>query len=161
MTDFDIRKAIRSVIDDTDLASPDDIAAKVVGDIPAKALRDVAQVLLREYVRIELTRERMHESPRPMSSRSSKVSAIRTAASEWARRLRERVYVGDAEWKLLGECTYENLQYLAADRHEHAARNLAAAIRFEVLADALQKHGVEHVADLPSPVLDEAGEVAA
>lgn len=150
--DFDIRQAVRAVIDETDLASPDEIADKVVGNVPTSQLRRVVRVLLRDFVRIELHSGRQPAPPPPVGQ-SSKVTAIRDAAPRWAAMLRQRVHVGNSEWKFLAECSYENLMFLATERRQNAARNLKAANGYEVLAKALTTHGVSRVEDLPTSVV--------
>lgn len=159
MTDFDIRKAVHAVMDETDLTSPEEIAAKVAESVPAKDLRRVLATVLRDYVRVEIGRERMTGPPAPNSNRSAKVTAIRDAAPRW---LRERVFVGGSAWLLLADCSYENLKFLESERLENAARSAAAAERYGRLADLVKRHKVSRVADLPRRVLDaEEGQAAA
>lgn len=153
MSDFDIRTAVRAVMDETDLTSPEEIAAKVAESVPQRDLRRVLATVLREYVRVEIGRARMHTSqPEPTkANRSAKVTAIRSAADRW---LRERVFVGDSTWLLLGECSYDNLKFLESERLENAARSAAAAERYGRLANLVKRHKVSRVADLPRRVLD-------
>jgi hypothetical protein len=158
MSAYDIRAAVRAVMDETDLTSPEEIAAKVAESVPAKSLRAVLATVLRDYVRIELGRDR---SPvlRPAPTGSAKVRAYREYAQRW---LRERVFVGDSGWKLLGDCTYENLRYLEQERLVNAERSRLAAARYATLAELVQRHSVARVADLPAALLTEAeGQVAA
>lgn len=149
MSDFDIRKAVRAVMDETDLTAPEEVAAKVVESIPANRLRSVLTFVLRDYVRLEFGRARMNGNAPAPASRSSKVTAIRDAAPVW---LRERVSTADG-WTMLGDCTYENLLYLVADRLQNAARSTAAAEKYQRLADLVAKHKVARVSDLPRKVL--------
>lgn len=159
---FSIRSAVRAVIDDTDLASPEEIAAKVAESIPAKELRAVVAVVLRDYVRIQLHQGRLSTSfvspsdVKPSDVKpngSAKVRAIRDAAPRW---LRDRVYIGAAGWTLLGECTYENLLYLESERLDNAAASTAAAQRYARLAALVKRYKVARVADLPKRVLAES-----
>lgn len=154
MSDFDIRATVRAVMDETDLTSPEEIAAKVAESVPQRELRRVLATVLREYVRVEIGRARMTTSrpePEVKPSRSAKVTAIRGAAPRW---LRERVFVGDSTWLLLGECTYDNLKFLESERQVNAARSAAAAERYGRLAGLVKRHKVSRVADLPRRVLD-------
>jgi hypothetical protein len=161
MTDFSLRALVRNVLDETDLTSPDEIAEKVAASIPKEQLRAVLALTLRDFVRIEMTRSRSagqndEKQPRP-ANRSAKVSAIRDAAPKW---MRERVYVGTT-WKLLAECTYDNLMFLVADRSALAAQNQAAAERYQKIADAVKRARVACVADLSKAAITRLEAVAA
>lgn len=156
MSDFDLRGTVRAILDETDLAAPEEIAEKVIGAIPKDAIPSVLRMLLREWVHVELSRARMKapESTAPSSAkpnRSAKVQAIRDAAPGW---LRDRVWIGGGAYALVGDCTYENLQFLQADREQSAARHLASADAFARLAGLVRKHKVPRVGDLPKRVLD-------
>jgi hypothetical protein len=162
MTDFSLRALVRNVLDETDLTSPDEIAEKVAASIPKDQLRAVLAMTLRDFVRVEMTRVRSagqnddKAQPRP-ANRSAKVTAIRDAAPKW---MRERVYVGTT-WKLLAECTYDNLMFLVADRSALAAQNSAAADRYQKIADAVKRARVACVADLSKAAITRLESVAA
>jgi len=158
-TDYDVRAAIRSVINETDLASPDDISDKVATNVPERQLRAVLADVLREFVRVELTRHRsgiaspvasQSESPVAAAAVSAKRAAIVDYAARW---LRERVAVAENEWKLLGDCHRGDLLYLAEARRRNAERSLSAAGRYDRYAVALAEHGAARVADLPHAVI--------
>lgn len=162
MTDFDIRAAIREVVETSDLTDPGEIATKVAEQVPAKALRGVLVDVLRDYVRITLHSFTSWRRPepgqdsdarRPISSRSAKVAAYQSQAREHARLLRQPVAVESNVWKQFGECSTDDLDFLASERRDNAARNLAAAERFEKYAAALEEHSAETVADLPDAVI--------
>lgn len=154
---YDIRAAIREVVETSDLTDPGEIAMKVAGDVPQKALRSALAVALRAMVRIELHSYTSWRRPEPEPSRtgqptqtrSAKVAAVRA----WARVLRKPVAVSENVWKAFGECTAEDLDFLAADRRENAAQSIAAAERFEKYAAALDEHGAATVADLPDDAI--------
>jgi hypothetical protein len=115
-------------------------------------------------------RQTMEEQPGAFASprltqsakraRSAKVAAIRDAAPKW---LRDRLNTGGdpREWKRVGDCTFSDLMFAAAQRREQAARTSAAAERLEALAELLRAHKVELVRDLPQSVLVEMGGAAA
>lgn len=158
MSAYDIRAAVKAVIDETDLTSPEEIAAKVAEMVPGRDLRPTLATVLRDFVRIELGRARSgayqptaQVPPDRLTNRSAKVSAIRDAAPRW---LRERVYTGESGWLLLGDCSYDHLKYLQSERLENAARSAAAADRYGRLADLVKRHKVSRVSDLPRRVLD-------
>jgi hypothetical protein len=158
MAEYDIRKAVKAVMDGSDLASPEEIATKVAEGVPPRNLRSVLATVLRVYVRVELGRERMATSPRQApeakapvkANRSAKVAAIREAAPRW---LRDRVFVG-TQWLLLGDCSYVHLKFLESERTANASRSAAAAARYGHLAELVKQYHVSRVADLPRAVLD-------
>jgi len=154
MSEFDVRKAIRAVMDETDLTAPEDVAAKVAESVPAKHLRSALEVALRDYVRISFHRASTRwtrSTPAPAANQSAKVTAIREVeAPRW---LRERVYAGPAGWLFLGDCTEANLRYMEAERVENARRSEAAAEWFAGLAALVAQHKVGRVAELPVQVL--------
>lgn len=148
MTEFDIREAVRSVIDETDLTAPEDIAAKVAESVPARQLRPVLADVLRDYVRLELGRERRHNEL-PLPGRSAKRAAIAEYGQRW---LRDRVSVAN-EWKMVGDCTQDDCLAVAAERRENARRNEAMAELWEARAALLKRHRVRRLADLPADAL--------
>jgi hypothetical protein len=161
MTDFDLRTAVRAVIDETDLTDPGDIAAKVAEQIPAKILRAVVVSLLRDYVRVvfhsypPMRGGENHSRPKPVASPSAKVSAIRRAAPGW---LLRRVHVGDS-YLMLSDCGYDHLAYLAQARHAKAAQTTAAAEWYERAAAAVRDAKVSTLGQLPADALDRLGEI--
>jgi hypothetical protein len=156
---MDLNAAVADVLDSTDLVTPEEIAHKVVGDIPDEDLRAVLTLVLPGYVRGVIYRRRAHNpylTGSPPPARSAKVAAIRDTWSQPA--LRDRVHVGDGEWKLLGHCTYRDLMCAAMERRRLAQANLAKADHFEALANLLTARDVTHVADLPADDLDQWGD---
>lgn len=151
--DYDIHQTIRSTIAGSSLRGPREIAGKVAENVPQKHLRSVLAATLQEFVRQELQKARRPLSPvasAPRSGRSAKVSAIRDG---WRKTLAGQFHVGNSEWQVLADCSYENVQFLAAERHEHARRTAAAGAMFDALAEAMKAHGVDRVGDLPESVL--------
>jgi hypothetical protein len=171
MSDFNLRAAVRDVIDSTDLADPRDVAAKVAESIPSRDLRRALTEALATFVRVEFGRGRM-TSGRPAadetehaSARSAKVAAFRKHAEQWRKKLRDRVHVGGSHWLLLADCSYENLTLAAEERRQLAAANAVAAERYERYAKAVEAAGVERFGDLPEStlrdLLSDEGEAAA
>lgn len=76
-----------------------------------------------------------------------------TAASSYRRRLAASVQTAEG-WTTLGACVVEQVDYLAQVRRKKAAEDMAAAIRFEKLAQAMRDYNANKVQDLP----DEIGE---
>lgn len=151
MSEFNLRAAVDRVIDESSLIDPREIARKVAESVPARARVDALAEALTDYVRIRQNgRRRLNPVIGPASARSPKVAAIR---DDWRRYLQDSVHVGDAVHLPLGQCTYADLMYAATERQTLAARNLAAAQRYDALAELLKQHDAERVADLPADVL--------
>lgn len=92
---------------------------------------------------------------RPRAARPvgrSKAAAMR---AWWRRELDKRVHVGPAseDWKVFGDCLFEDLMFMAQERRDLAARNSAKAEEYAQLADVLKAHDVKQVRDLPEEVL--------
>lgn len=161
MTEFDLRAAVIEVLDTTSLTEPSDIAAQVAKDVPAKQLRAALTEALVSFVANVNQRRRMNNpllghAPQVRSGRSTKVAGI---ANWWAAALRDRVHV-DGGWKLLRDCTFDDLMFAAAERREHARRNEAKADQYETLAKLLREHSVDRVADLPPSAINDWGTAA-
>lgn len=152
MSTFSLSAAVRAVIDETNIADPRELAAKVAEGVPSKHLRDALAEALATYVRVQFTRDR-EPVPVPVPNRSAKVAALQAHAERWRRVLLDRVHVGNGCWSLLTDCSYDHLMFMVAERRANAAANLAAADRYAALADLVQHHRVARVGDLPDTVL--------
>lgn len=159
MTDYDVRAAIREVVEHSDLSDPGEIAAKVAENVPAKVLRTVFTDVLREYVRIALHSyskwgragaaaegDESESSAHP--AKSAKVSGYQS----WARILRQPVSVEGNAWKPFGQCFTADVDYLASSRRKIAENVLAEAARYEKYAAAMREHGAPVVSLLPEEV---------
>jgi hypothetical protein len=159
MTDFSLIATVRAVIEETDLASPVEIADKVIEMVPRAAVRAALVEALPYVVQAELSRQPRSAGPqaatetvRRIQNPSAKVRAIRQHAEEWRARLRHRISVGGGEWKFLADCTATDFRTAATRRRAHAAGALANAVEFEAYAAALDEHKVSRFADLPEDV---------
>jgi hypothetical protein len=151
MSDFSLIALIRKVIDETDLANPADIAAKVAEMVPPKSVREAFAQALPFVVQVEVSR--YHSAPpRRSANPSSKVAALRDYADVWRVKLRERISVGNHDWKLLADCSATDFRQAAEGRRVHAAGALANAARFDTYAAACEEHKVARFADLPEKV---------
>lgn len=183
MDDFNLRRLVREVLGSTTMTDPTAIAVEVDRRIGDEDCRAALRQALRSLVRLEITRVRKDgdvpppepevvsnvtpivsggvpvptQAARPKGS--AKVAAIREMG---AAKLRELMHVGEGEWRRLGDCSFADLMFAAAERHELASRNTARAVWFEELAEAVRAAGVERVRDLPTEVLRaRLGDVAA
>lgn len=75
-------------------------------------------------------------------------------ASWWQQVLGERVYVGEARWKTLGDCTFDDLQFCIGERQDQIAALQGQIVKYEVIAAAMQQHAAEKVADLPEGAVE-------
>lgn len=157
MTDFDLRKLVRDVCENSTVADPAALAKEVNQQIK-RTERDAAlEAALPLFVQNILGQLRMR-SHRPVPvipQPSRKVQGIRET---WRRMLRDRINVGPdvSDWKFLADCTAEDLDYAASIREEHARRNAARAEQYRQLAELLEEHGVDTVGELPDGTLGSA-----
>lgn len=137
---------VNEVLETTSESDPRSIAAEVLASIPDEGWREVVSPALVSYVSSLVTRSRQGvptQPNRPKVVRSAKVAGIR---DDWQRFLGERVQV-EGTWKRVAECTVSDVQVLARERRDVAARNVAHAKRFEKLAKDMQAQGALTVAD--------------
>jgi len=165
VTDFHLPEYVREVIDGTDLASPAEIAEHIVNTLDPHQLRAALRQALPTYVRAVVAHERTKtrlggmlppvtgSGPTGPPNTSAKVRAIRNAAPGWKQALHDRIHVGGGNWKLLGDCTYDDLLFAANERRAYAKRNSEAADRFDRLAALLHRVGARSVAALPEDEL--------
>lgn len=149
---FILRHVVRDVLTDTDLADPGDLADVVLERIPSEHVHDALSQTLRIYVRQVISEVRnsgpaVNVAPiRP--NLSWKVAGIRDG---WQRQLDNRVHIGDG-WKLLRNCSYDDLLAAAAERRDLADRNMARARQYDAWACLLSDNGAETFGDLPAEV---------
>ena len=152
MSDFILRHLVREVLADTDAADPGEIAGQVMARIPPRMIRVALSQALRLYVRQVISETRTGNNPPSASpiQPSLKVAAIRDG---WQRRLRDRVHVGDSAWKMLADCTYDDLLAAAAERRQLADRNNAWARTYDAWARLMTEAGVTTFGELPAEIL--------
>jgi len=145
---FILRHLVREVLDSTNDADPGAIAGMVMARIPRGQVRVALSQTLRLYVRqiVSETRNSRAASVTPIRPNvSSKVSGIRDG---WQRRLRDRTHGADG-WKMLADCTYDDLLAAASERRDMASRNDARARQYDSWARLLTEHDVATFGDLP------------
>jgi hypothetical protein len=171
LNEFDLRRLVREVMDSSTLADPHAIADEVYQRIPKSMIAVALQVTLKAFVRqvVSESRHRMSPSRVPVPNATvggSGFSAKRAGIAEWWQRaLRDRVEVGGSgkrEWKMLGECTADDLERAAAFREQQAERNKSVARMYRAWARTLNERGVQQMRELPPEVLQQnlAGKVA-
>ncbi len=153
---FNLSALVSEHLRSSTLPDPKDIAAVVYAAIP-RADRDKALLqALRIICQVQASRERSNteavkeagQEPAP----SWRVQGIRDG---WARRLNDRMKIsdGDTGWKLLADCTYDDLMAVALARRELAVRVAAKGDQAAAWAKAMKKARVERFGDLPTDVL--------
>lgn len=165
---FNLKHQIREVIRETDLASPDEIAAKVLENIPDDMVLEALSQALPDLIRTELVRERarsvMPQADRPApvagaatttarASHAVQSAKVREIREHWQRHLRDRISVGRDTWLTLADCTAGDLRVAAEDRRARADRMNDAADRYARYADACEEHKVARFGLLPKRVL--------
>lgn len=148
MTDLNLRATVRAVLAGTDEPDPGVIAELVMAQIPAKQRAAALDQALRLFVRQVISETRVSRVGKVtpiVSPRSWKGQGIRDG---WQRRLRDRVHVGDSAWKLLADCTYDDLMRAATERQNLADRNAAWARTYKEFALAVSEAGVDTFGDL-------------
>ena len=151
MTDFTLRHVVRDVLAETTEADPGKLAGLVLARIPKKDYHAALSQALRLFVRQIISETRTgHNAPAPTPIQGSrKVAAIREG---WQRRLNDRIHVGDSAWKVLRDCTYDDLLHAAQERRSLAERNAAWARQYDAWARLLTEHDVETFGDLAAEV---------
>lgn len=169
MQHYDVRDDINEFLDTTDLTEPRAIAAELAENVPSQRLRVALAQALVATVR-DVIRARRNFAPpipekkampglekygRPTRRTSSKSTKRTLIAEAHERRLRDLVYVGGGKRLHLGDCSYENLTFIANHYEMMAKETLNKAARFSALASALDSHKANNVRELPIDVFNE------
>lgn len=152
---------IRQVIGNTGLVDPREIAEVVADRTPDSEVRGFYAKMLVQEVRMHLSNERRNifsqagSEPNPDTDPTVGKSGLKplgkartratVARDWWADFTSTRVHVGQQSWKLLGDCTFDDLRSMHDERASHADRVLQEAHRFDVLSKLLEEEGVESV----------------
>lgn len=158
VNEFSLSTLIRTVVDTAAFVGPDEVAAEVARLIPNEQKDAVLATCLRSHVHTVITQIRSTGAKlAPLPARSAKGDAIRAwAAEQRNRRLAEQLHVGNGDWKLLADCTAENLRFVASERMEMARRCEVLASGYDALADALDELDLKTVRDLPDATIEDA-----
>lgn len=164
-----IRVLIRQMIEDTNLADPREIAAKILAELDPAEYESVLAEALPVLVRNELSLTRMEvrfktgaapaasDTPTPSKGkqafRSRKVAGYRSMAQ----RLRAMRVLGDkAAWKTLDDCAEVDLVRIVEHNREQAERNTATAEQYALLLAKLKKSGKKFVRELSDGDIESA-----
>lgn len=161
MSAFDLRAAIRHVLDSTDLSDPTEVARQLLAgmDVPTRALafEEVAETV----VSVFMTRDRNSGGCDGSPSGSQSGNGSRSTKSRadrirqwWRAELRKR-YRGADEWLMLGQFSSADHEYAAQERRDRAAAITSRAEWHEMCAKAMSDHGADEFGDLPDAVLED------
>lgn len=142
---FDLRQRVLEVVEASDTADPHALTEEVLSRISTRDAPNALAQCLPGYVRLivaGLGRENVRRTA-DSKPRSWKLEGARLLME---RTLRRRVMCGDT-WKLLAECTKDDVLSIAGARRQQAADLIAHAVWYERLADAMGD--AETVADVP------------
>lgn len=148
---FDLGRLIRGVLEKTDEVNPGVIARRLLPRVPGRERDRLLGDLLRDRVRQEI-----HAGRRGIDFAHPSLPSRRVGRSKWAVMapfLRKPVCVG-TDWKMVGDCTADDLDVVASDYARRAAENAAYEGQFRALAGMLRARGVETVADLPAGAVE-------
>jgi len=149
---MNLRELVREVLDSADTPDPGAVADEVMRRIPPDEYETALRQTLRSFVRLmsaeRRSATRITEPRRAVES--PKVAAIR---EHWRKALRDSVHVGDAAYRFLEDCGFDDLMFAAQERRTLAKQNLDRAGQYEALAQLLIRYGVETVRELPEDVL--------
>jgi hypothetical protein len=152
-----IAAMVKDILETTDLVDPDDVTAKVRSMLgtDVESLNAALDETLRPYVRLLFPRGATPESRTP-SSRSWRVDGTREMAPVWhEQRMAESTYVNGI-YKAYGDCTADDLGWLAQYRRDKADGLLFEAKRHDSVCAALKRSRKTTVRQLPERKFAEA-----
>lgn len=158
--EYSLLADVQSILHDTSLSDPGEIADKVAESVPSKALRKCLRVTLRQYVAAVIRQERDTTNPGSSHETADTQSASAAAGSSWKRNgirdgwrhhLTDR-YAVAGEWMSLAEMTADHLVAAALEREQLAAANIARGARLRDWARLLNEHKATTFGDLPADV---------
>jgi hypothetical protein len=166
MSTLTLRGILTDILNNTDLTDVHEIMQEILKRIPKARYHEVLEVLLIDYVRHYLGTTRTRSNMPPASAfpkivnskhaggiksttTSTKVAAIRDG---WQQHLRDRISIGQGDYKFLKDCTYDDLMHAAKQREKLAEANKAWAARFHGYAALLTEYDVKTFGELPIEV---------
>jgi hypothetical protein len=144
----ELRDLIREVMDDHPRADPRELARHVAKLTPKADVMTFYEDTLVDYVSSMLRTERNTalDAARPKGNYSKKLQRCRDG---WKALCASRVHIGQTQWKLLGDCTVDELEFCASERRENATENIRRAEEYERYAELMREHRAKKFRDLP------------
>jgi hypothetical protein len=150
MTDYDVIAAFRVALNESTDPDPANVALAVAAAVPARQRAEaLAQALVRLAPTVAGQQRRTAMPVAPGRDRWSTAAAIYQHHL-----LAQRLRIGD-EWKLMGDCTADDLRAAASQRREHAAAVIVHADQLDRIAALLDERGALTVSDLGRTDLDQ------
>lgn len=138
---------LRDALADNPDADVYELAALASDAVPEDVVRRVLTLAL-----VPIAREVVGSSRRNSMdglSPNNNSPKMRDRASWWAKMLTERVSVGGV-WKLLGECTFDDLQECIDGREQLISRVSGQIDNYKRLQKLMIQHKAKQVADVPA-----------
>lgn len=134
---------------ETNETDPGVIAEKVLTQIPQDEYEAALRSLLRRVVTDVIRCERNKPAAAPSETPPAN-SRWPGAAGLYCDLLMKRIEIGGAEYKMLGDCTRDDLLYAVESRKEQAKALYVAAKRYKAIVAMFDEHpDARNVADLP------------
>ena len=151
----------RHVIKNTDDTKPRNLAAMCLREASADELAGFFDYAIREALATAAADTRRATQPElhraTLDGNEVRVASKRILAQRvaWSEYKRTRVSIG-GEWRLLGTLNADELRTLAKERDRQASELTAKRDEYLRLSDAVERAGVETVADLADSLVAEA-----
>lgn len=84
-----------------------------------------------------------------LNSHSGRSVKLEQRRAWWQRVLQERVHVGNADYKPIGDCTADEIEFCIIERIQQVSRLNEQIRKFEKIRAAMLEHGAATVANLP------------
>lgn len=155
---INLSEIVTEVISQGGSLSPTEVAQRVADAVPEGDVREALAIALIPYVRDHYRNRRQNnpiiagdqnwrppkEKASKPATRSGKLEAIRAWEQD---RLNDVVTVEGGQ-KHLGDCTYDDIMYLAEERERIAMDNSFKAKQYHELASRMRQANVDTVKDL-------------
>jgi hypothetical protein len=142
---MNVRQWVIDALDKSTIADPHAVADDLIDTLTDEEVFEVLQQVLPHYVTTIATQQRsrhLSDAAQPTANNAS--PRWQAATSIYM----ERIHTSDG-WKMLRDCTRDDLEAAANDRYQRAAQLRQSADRYRALADYLDQQGVSKVGDLP------------
>jgi len=89
-----------------------------------------------------------------LNSKKGRSPKIEERRNWWKRVMGERLYVGNATYKALGDCTIDNLLFCISERRDQIGALQGQINKYEAIVAAMQKAGATIVRELPEGAVE-------